>query len=127
MDDAAAIQALDDLLAHDLVRRTDVPRRFRFRHPLVRTVVYETAPGGWVLGAHERCANALAERGASAAARAHHVEHAAAPGDMEAVELLRQAGGTRDGAARPPAPHAGSALPCACSRTTLRPRSGWGC
>ena len=94
MDDAAAIQALDDLLSHDLVRRTDVPRRFRFRHPLVRTVVYETAPGGWVLGAHERCANALAEHGASAAARAHHVEHAAAPGDMEAVELLRQAGGT---------------------------------
>jgi ATP/maltotriose-dependent transcriptional regulator MalT len=94
IDDAAAIQALDDLLSRDLVRRTDVPRRFRFRHPLVRTVVYETAPGGWVLGAHERCANALAERGASAAARAHHVEHAAAPGDMEALELLREAGGT---------------------------------
>jgi ATP/maltotriose-dependent transcriptional regulator MalT len=93
IDDAAAIEALDDLLSRDLVRRTDVPRRFRFRHPLVRTVVYETAPGGWVLGAHERCANALAERGASATVRAHHVEHAASPGDGEAMALLRDAGG----------------------------------
>ena len=94
IDDAAAIEALDDLLARDLVRRTDVPRRFRFRHPLVRTVVYETAPGGWVLGAHERCANALAGRGASAAERAHHVEHAASPGDAEAMAVLREAGGS---------------------------------
>jgi ATP/maltotriose-dependent transcriptional regulator MalT len=93
IDDAAAIEALDDLLSRDLVRPTDVPRRFRFRHPLVRTVVYETAPGGWVLGAHERCANALAERGAAAAVRAHHVEHAASPGDVEAMAVLREAGG----------------------------------
>jgi DNA-binding NarL/FixJ family response regulator len=93
IDDADATEALDDLLARDLVRRTDVPRRFRFRHPLVRTVVYEAAPGGWVLGAHGRCANALAERGASAAVRAHHVEHAASPGDGEAMALLREAGG----------------------------------
>jgi ATP/maltotriose-dependent transcriptional regulator MalT len=91
--DTEAIEAIDELLSRDLVRRTDVPRRFRFRHPLVRTVVYETAPGGWVLGAHERCAKALAERGASPAARAHHVEHAASPGDGEAIALLREAGG----------------------------------
>ena len=93
IDAASAMEALDELLARDLVRRTDVPRRFRFRHPLVRTVVYETAPGGWVIGAHERCALALAERGAAAAVRAHHVEHAARQGDAEALVVLREAGG----------------------------------
>ena len=75
-----------------LVRRTDVPRRFRFRHPLVRRAVYESAPGGWLLGAHERCARVLAERGAPAAARAHHVEFAARHGDLAAVAVLTEAG-----------------------------------
>ena len=90
--EATALDVLDALLDRDLVRPTEVPRRFRFRHPLVRHAIYEAAPGGWRLGAHERCAAALAERGAAAAMRAHHVEHAAAYGDMEAVALLREAG-----------------------------------
>ena len=88
----AALDALDELLARDLVRATDVPRRFRFRHPLVRRAVYEAAPGGWRLGAHERSAAALAARGAPAAARAHHVEHAGRHGDVAAVAVLREAG-----------------------------------
>ena len=87
----AAIAALDELLARDLIRHTDVPRRFRFRHPLVRGAVYEAAPGGWRITAHERAAAALAERGAPVSARAHHVERSARHGDMEAVALLREA------------------------------------
>ena len=98
---AAAIAAFDDLLALDLIRPTDVPRRFRFRHPLVRRAVYEAAPGGWRIGAHERTAVALAERGAPAAARAHHVEIAARDGDRDAVAVLREAG--EAAAARAPA------------------------
>ena len=39
------LEALDALLALDLVRPTPVPRRFVFRHPLVRRAVYESAPG----------------------------------------------------------------------------------
>lgn len=87
-----AINAVDELLQLDLVHPTDVPRRFRFRHPLVRRAVYEAAPGGWRLGAHQRCAEALAARGAAAAARAHHIERSAREGDLAAVAVLREAG-----------------------------------
>jgi tetratricopeptide (TPR) repeat protein len=95
--ETSALDAIDDLLGLDLVRSTGVPRRFRFRHPLVRRAVYEATPAGWRLGAHERCAEALAARGATAAARAHHVERSAREGDLAAVAVLREAG---DAAAR---------------------------
>jgi DNA-binding CsgD family transcriptional regulator len=87
-----AIDAVDELLRVDLIRPTDVPRRFRFRHPLVRRAVYEATPGGWRLAAHERCAEALAAMGVSARSRAHHVEQSARPGDLAAVAVLREAG-----------------------------------
>ena len=69
-DGVSALESVDELLRLDLIRETDVPRRFRFRHPLVRRAVYESTPGGWRLGAHERSADALAARGAPAAGRA---------------------------------------------------------
>src|SRR4051812_13114238 len=90
--EAAVLDAFDELLRLDLVRPTDVPRRFRFRHPLVRRAVYEATPGGRRLGAHERCADYLLARGAPAPARAHHVELAARHGDPVAVATLREAG-----------------------------------
>jgi DNA-binding NarL/FixJ family response regulator len=92
MSEAAAMDAIDESLRLDLVRDTDVPRRFRFRHPLIRRAVYEATAGGWRLGAHERCAKALAARGATTAARAHHVERSARDGDLAAVAILREAG-----------------------------------
>jgi ATP/maltotriose-dependent transcriptional regulator MalT len=98
--DAAVADALDELLERDLIRHTDVPRRFRFRHPLLRRAVYETTPGGWRLAAHERCAAALAARGASALVLAGHFEHAGRHGDQHAVDILTQAG--TDLAARAP-------------------------
>jgi DNA-binding NarL/FixJ family response regulator len=87
-----ALDALDELLLVDLVRTTDAPRRFRFRHPLVRRAVYEATAAGWRLGAHERCAQELAAHRSTAAARAHHVERSARPGDSGAVAVLRDAG-----------------------------------
>jgi len=98
------LAALDALLARDLVRATVVPRRFVFRHPLVRRAVIESAPGGWRLAAHARAATALAARGAEPAERAHHVEQSASPGDEEAIALLLQAGA----ATAPRAPAAAS-------------------
>ena len=73
-------------------RGCDVPRRFAFRHPLVRRAVYESTRSGWRLTAHARAAAALADRDQPAAARAHHVEQSARDGDLEAVELLQSAG-----------------------------------
>ena len=101
LSEADGLAALDELLALDLVRPTGVPRRFGFRHPLVRRGVYESTPGGWRLGAHARAASALAARGADAAERAHHVEHSASQGDEDAIAVLLEAG--RVAAARAPA------------------------
>ncbi len=86
------LEAVDELLQRDLVRQTDVPRRFRFRHPLVRRAVYQSSPAGWRLGAHERTSEMLATRGAPAIERAHHVERFARQGDPAAVMTLREAG-----------------------------------
>ena len=93
LTEGAALSALDELLAADLARATAQPRRFRFRHPLVRRAVYEAATGGWKLAAHARAAEALEARGATATQRAHHVERATRPGDLAAVELLAAAAG----------------------------------
>jgi len=88
----ASMEAIDELLRADLVRATDVPRRFAFRHPLVRRAVYGSSARAWRLGAHERCAAALSSRGTPAVGRAHHVERSARQGDRDAIAVLREAG-----------------------------------
>ncbi len=97
-----ALEAIDELLDLDVIRKTDVPRRFRFRHPIVHSAVYESAKPGWRLAAHARVAAVLERQGASALARARHVECSAKLGDTVAIELLTEAGR----AAHPRAPAA---------------------
>jgi DNA-binding CsgD family transcriptional regulator/tetratricopeptide (TPR) repeat protein len=99
LDQAVALGALDELLGRELVRPTDVPRRFIFRHPLVRRSVYESVAGGSRLAAHARAAASLGARGAAAAERAHHVEQAAGQGDSEAIEVLLEAAAASAGRA----------------------------
>jgi DNA-binding CsgD family transcriptional regulator len=93
------LAALDELLDADLVRPSPIPRRFEFRHPLVRHAVYEAAGPGWRIGAHTRAAAALAAQGASVASRAHHVERSARPGDVAAGGLLVEAADAATGRA----------------------------
>jgi DNA-binding CsgD family transcriptional regulator len=92
LGEADVLDGLDELVQADFVRETGLPRRFRFRHPIVRRAVYEATRGGWRIAAHERVAAALAARGAPVSARAHHVERSARHGDMAAVAALREAG-----------------------------------
>ena len=107
--------ALDELLAVRLLQATAVPRRFAFRHPLVRRAVYESAGGGWRMTAHGRAAAALAERGAAAVTRAHHVEQSAVAGDPAAIALLLEAA-TASAPRAPRPPRAGTPPRCASSR-----------
>jgi DNA-binding CsgD family transcriptional regulator len=84
--------ALDELVASRLIAATAAPRRYRFRHPIVRRAAYESAGAGWRLDAHARAAAALERTGGPLAARAHHLERCAAPGDEAAIAVLAQAG-----------------------------------
>jgi DNA-binding NarL/FixJ family response regulator len=90
--EAEALRGVDELLARDVLRTTDAPRRFRFRHPLVHHAVYQAAGEGRRLAAHERLDAALKARDASPLARAPHVEAAAHEGDEAAIAVLREAG-----------------------------------
>ena len=91
LGEEATLAALDALLEPALIRPTAVPRRFAFRHPVVRHAVYAAAPAAWRLQAHARAAAALERRGAGPVERAHHVEHAARRGDRAAAALLAEA------------------------------------
>ena len=101
LSDAQALAALEELAARDVLRATAVPRRYAFRHPIVRRAVYEAAGESWRLGAHARAGAALAARPSALAARAHHVERSARLGDEEAAAVLEQA--AHQAAARAPA------------------------
>jgi DNA-binding CsgD family transcriptional regulator len=87
-----ALAQVDELIARDLLRTTVVPRRFQFRHPLVRSAVYEALLPGARVRYHELAASALEAYGAPPATVAVHVEQSARFGDEVAVSILRQAG-----------------------------------
>ncbi len=91
-DPERALAALDRAIAVRLVRSTDTPVLFRFRHPITRRAVYASAGQAWRVGAHARAATLLARRGAAPLARAHHVERSAVRGDEDAAAVLTAAG-----------------------------------
>ncbi|HEU0089950.1 MAG TPA: AAA family ATPase [Pseudonocardiaceae bacterium] len=88
LPEPAVLDGLDELVERDLLRPTEQPRRFRYRHPLVRHVVYHSAGAGWRLDAHARAATALARNAAPPMACADHVARSALTGDDAAVALL---------------------------------------
>ncbi|MGH2969907.1 MAG: ATP-binding protein, partial [Solirubrobacteraceae bacterium] len=58
---------VDTLIDCDLIRPATAAQ-FRFRHPIVRRAVYESAPAAWLVGAHTRAALALEAIGGTAVA-----------------------------------------------------------
>ena len=92
LDEPAALDALDVVEQHGPGRAPPSdPRRFAFRHPVMRTAVHETLGAGARLAGHAAAARELARAGAPLAVRAQHLAHAAAPGDVEAAATLRAA------------------------------------
>ncbi len=91
VEPGAVAPAVDELVAACIIRPTDGPMRFVFRHPIVRRAIYDSAGPGWRRAAHARAAVALADLTAAPTARAHHVARSAAAGDVAAAELLMAA------------------------------------
>ncbi|MEZ5406864.1 MAG: AAA family ATPase [Acidimicrobiales bacterium] len=91
-DAESALDYLDQLVASRIIAPTPTPRRFQFRHPLVRSAVYHAVPPGAKLAHHRRVADVLAARGARPSLIATHVEQCASSGDADAVQVLRAAG-----------------------------------
>lgn len=87
----SALAAIDELVARDVIRPAQSMGRFGFRHPLVRHAVYSSTAAGWRFGAHARIAAHLADIGAPATMRAHHVERSGRLGDEAAVDTLIEA------------------------------------
>ncbi len=119
------LAALDELLAVDLVRPTELPRRFAFRHPLVAAGGLRGAPGRRPDRRASRAGGrGLAARGAPATARAHHVEHAARQGGCEAIALLHRGG---RGEREPRACRRGALVRCgaATAAGSRRRRNRW--
>jgi len=87
--ESEALNALDELVARDVVRPDAA--RFRFRHPLVRHAAYASAKAGWRMGAHGRAAHFLRGKGAQPQMLAHHVVNSAPFGDLASVGELASA------------------------------------
>jgi DNA-binding NarL/FixJ family response regulator len=96
-----ALATLDEMAARDLVRETELPGQLRFRHPVLRLVIYQSIPSSRRLAAHRRIAMVLETRGVPLVERAYHVERFAIRGDAAAAGLLAQAAGVTQ--ARAPA------------------------
>jgi predicted ATPase len=95
LDRREALAALDVVEQRELVRATGDGHHFAFRHPVVRTAVYEAIGAGSRLAGHAAAARELTRSGAPLSVRARHVAQSAAPGDVAGRRGRRPAAGAR--------------------------------
>jgi DNA-binding CsgD family transcriptional regulator len=91
LEEDEVFASLHQLIDRDLIRSGASGPALAFRHPLVRSVVYNRTDPVWRMGAHRRSLSRLTALGASAAARAQHIEHGAAGHTAEHAAVLEQA------------------------------------
>ena len=91
LDLDVALTSADELVDRGLVRGTSSLREFAFRHPVIRTAVYEGLPVGQRLASHARAAEVLAGANSSLPNIARHLALTAAAGDIDAAAVLREA------------------------------------
>jgi DNA-binding NarL/FixJ family response regulator/RecA/RadA recombinase len=92
IDEADAAEVIGELLRFQLVHPVPVVGHYAFRHPIVRSIVYQLAASGWRVRAHARAVAFLAGSDAGAIAQAPHVERSGRRGDLAAVAVLVEAG-----------------------------------
>jgi DNA-binding CsgD family transcriptional regulator len=85
-------ESLHRLIDRDLIRSGTNGPALAFRHPLVRSVVYNRTDPVWRMGAHRRSLSRLTVLGSPAAARAHHIEQGVIEWTAEHAAVLEQAG-----------------------------------
>jgi|GEM_PF-1482664 len=79
--------ALDQLVELSLIR--ELPHAsFRFRHPLVASVIYESIAPGTRIDLHRRAARLIETSGGDPVAAALHIVASAEIGDAEAIEKI---------------------------------------
>lgn len=83
--------AIETLIRHDLLRRSEAMRGLVFRHSSLRWLVLGRTEHNWRRAAHRRAVNVLARGGASATERAWHIERTEAGDDPDDRTTLVEA------------------------------------
>jgi DNA-binding CsgD family transcriptional regulator len=95
----AVLDGIDELLAKDIIRNSNDPGTFRFRHPLVADIVYLSIPGGQRLAMHGRAAEALRAAGGPVTAYARHLERLGRAAGKTSVPILAEAAHAQEASA----------------------------
>ena len=121
-----SLAAIDELVDCELAVPADDRGSFQFRHPIIATVLYETAGSGWRLDAHSRAARLLAQASADPIQVASHLERSASIGDEAAIDSIAAAAMQSRGLAPSAAARLlGSALRLIPAGAPLSSRRAW--
>ena len=91
LGDGETLESIDTLTDASLVLPVDSHGIFRFRHPIIASVIYDSIRDGWRLAAHERAARLLRMAGADPLRIAIQLERSAQVGDRAAIDELESA------------------------------------